>query len=106
LRSEPAGRKTLEELALGRDVPAAQAAAELAAQRDPSGWLRLRELAKNKDASIRATSAAALASSYEFASPRADKPASVEALLDPDPRVRVTTAAAVLRAIDRMQAQL
>ncbi len=106
LRAEPEAHKALEELALGRDVPAAQAAAELAARRDAAGWPRLRELAKSKDTSIRATASAALASTYEFAAVRTARPASVEALLDPDARVRITAAAAVLRAIERMRAQL
>jgi len=106
LRRHPRGKKALEELSLGRDVPAAQAAAELAALRDAAAQPRLRELARAKDASVRATAAAALASNYDFAAARAARPASVDALLDSDPRVRATTASALLRAIERLQTQL
>jgi len=104
LRGHPAGKQALEQLSLGRDVPAAQAAAELAALRDDAALPRLRELAKSEDASVRATATAALASNYDFAAAR--RAASLEALLDREPRVRATTAGALLRAIERLQAQL
>jgi hypothetical protein len=104
LHGQPAGKRALEALSLGRDVPAAQAAAELAAQRDDAALPRLRELAKSEDASVRATAAAALASTYDFATAR--RAASLETLLDRDPRVRASTAGALLRAIERLQTQL
>jgi hypothetical protein len=105
LRGHPSSQQALQELSLGRDVPAAQAAAELAALRDAAAPPRLRELAKSKDANVRATAAGALASNYDFAASRG-RPASLQALLDHDPRVRATTAGAVLRAIERLQNQL
>lgn len=106
LRGERASHDALLQLALGHDVPAAQAAAALAAQRDPSARARLDALAKSDDISVRATAATALASSYEFASMKIERPASVEALIDREPRVRATTAAALLRAIERLENQL
>jgi HEAT repeat protein len=92
----------LLELMRGQDMPAAQAAAELSSKH-PEAFSRLRELAQSNDASIRATASAALARAYDFAA-RATPPTSVRALLDPDARVRAGTAAALLQAIERLQA--
>jgi len=83
-------------------MPAAQAAAELAREH-PAAVARLRELAGAKEASIRATASAALARAYDFAS-RSAPPTSIRALLDSDARVRASTAAALLQAIERLQA--
>jgi len=105
LRTGPSSKHALEELAEGKDVPAAQAAAELWLANDPKAARRLQELATSTDPSVRATAAAALARGFDFASVRQQPITSAHALLDSDPRVRTTVAAAILRSIERLQAQ-
>ena len=75
-----------------------------ATRRDPKALPRLRELAKSKDVSVRATASAALARAYDFALTSRAQGASVHALLDPDARVRTATAVALLQSIGRLQA--
>ena len=104
LRDHPAAKQALQQLASGRDVPAAQAAAELATRRDPKALPRLRALAKSKEVSVRVTASAALARAYDFELTSRAQVASVQALLDPDTRVRTATAVALLQSIGRLKA--
>lgn len=105
LRDDPGALPALRRLAQGDDVPAAQAAAELAARRDPNALARLAELMTSKSPSVRGTASAALARAYDFALERPQPRSSLDALSDPDPRVRTTTAAALLQAIQHLYAQ-
>jgi hypothetical protein len=96
------GLAALQDLAKGKDVPAAQAAAQLAHSRDAaarsSARKRLHALMQSPQPAVRSTVAPALARLLELRAART-------ALLDTEARVRIATAAALLRAIASLEAQ-
>ncbi len=102
LASDARGIAALETLAQGKDVPGAQAAAALSTHRDPAirtrARERLRALLKSPQPAVRATAAPALASSLDIHTARS-------ALIDPNARVRIATAAALIRALSQARQQ-
>jgi hypothetical protein len=94
-------RRELLDLARGQDIVAAQAAAELAPH-NSAARERLSALGASPDRAVRAAAATASAASFDF--DRAPSTAvSLRALAEPEPRLHAPVAAALLRAIERLQ---